>query len=138
MAAALAKFLEKTPYDHLVFIGYSGGGTLAVLLAEQFEQTLGVLTVAGNLDPPQWAAWHGYSPLHGSANPANGPSLSPTVMQMHLVGGKDTNVPVNLVRQFIEKQIDAKIIVYRDYNHVCCWEASWPVILARWQASIEK
>ena len=133
MAAALANFLEQASYDHLVFIGYSGGGTLAVLLAERFSQTRGVLTIAGNLDPQHWAVWHGYSLLHGSLNPANRPPLSPTIRQMHIVGGKDTNVPVNLVRKFVEKQFHAKLVIFYEYDHICCWEAIWPVILAQWQ-----
>ena len=70
MAAALSDILQRRPYQGLVLIGYSGGGVLAMLLAEQFPATQAVVTVAGNLDTDAWAIEHGYSPLRGSLNPA--------------------------------------------------------------------
>jgi hypothetical protein len=138
MAAALAGFLTSTPYAKLVFIGYSGGAALAMLLAERFATTRGVLTVAGNLDPDRWAVWHNYTPLHGSLNPAIRPPLSSAILQMHYAGGRDINIPTHLIHDVVSMQRSAKLIVVEDYDHVCCWEATWPIILARWQAGMKR
>ena len=134
MAAALTRVLASAPYAGIVFIGYSGGGTLAMLLAERFQQTRGVLTVAGNLDPAHWAAGHGYSPLTGSLNPASRPPLPPAIVQLHLVGGRDDNVPADIVQSFTWQQACAIFKKIDSFDHTCCWQAVWPDILIEWQS----
>jgi pimeloyl-ACP methyl ester carboxylesterase len=138
MAAALKKMLVSANYPGIVFIGYSGGGTLAMLLAERFQQTRGVLTVAGNLDPERWAAWHGYSPLSGSLNPAFRPPLSPAIVQLHLVGGRDDQVPENFVQPVASRQLCGIIEKIETFDHTCCWQAVWPDILNEWQSLLGK
>ena len=49
MATALETWLKKKGYSELVLIGYSGGGALAMLLAERIR-VRAVITVAANLD----------------------------------------------------------------------------------------
>lgn len=134
MVAALEEALVQTAYDGIVLIGYSGGGALAMLLAERLEQTQGVLTIAGNLDPERWAARHGYSPLYGSLNPASRPPLKPSIPQLHLAGGRDKNMPMDLIRRVVLQQPSAKFILMDTFDHTCCWQATWPFILAQWES----
>lgn len=135
MAAALKSALSQADYDGMVLIGYSGGGTLAMLLAEHFEQTRGVLTIAGNLDPERWAVLHGYSPLYGSLNPASRSPLKPSIVQLHLAGGRDKNVPADLIRRVVLQQPDAKFMLMDTFDHTCCWITTWPFILTQWESS---
>jgi len=137
MTAALQKVLSQSPYDGIVFLGYSGGGTLAMLLAERFTQTRAVVTVAGNLDPDRWAAWHGYSPLTGSLNPASRPPLRPDIVQLHFAGGRDEKVPVELTHTAAAQQSCARLIMIDTFDHECCWQSEWPLILARLQTAIQ-
>ena len=102
-----------------------------MLLAERFVETRAVVTVAGNLDPAAWTAWHGYSPLIGSINPAEREPLPPTIIQLHFLGGRDKNIPGHLVKAAVARQRDAKLIVREDFDHRCCWLADWPIILAQ-------
>ena len=82
-----------------------------MLLAERFKQTRAVVTVAGNLDPDRWVAQHGYSPLVGSLNPARRPPLPSHILQLHFVGGRDRNVPRDLLA-FVELgQVDEEQFV---------------------------
>ncbi len=129
MAAALRKVMAGGRYDGLVFLGYSGGGTLAMLLAERFPQTRAVITVAGNLDPDAWTAYHGYTPLTGSLNPARRPPLSLSVVQLHLAGSKDSDVPPGLIRAAAAREDNARVMVMRGFDHVCCWARIWPGLL---------
>lgn len=129
MAAALHTYLLDHPHAGLVFIGYSGGATLAMLLAPRFPQTRAVLTVAGNLDPDAWAARHGYSPLSGSLNPTRRPPLPVSIRQWHLAGGRDRIVPAALIKTAAAHQHCAQVIVFPDYDHHCCWLAHWPALL---------
>ena len=68
MALALTQWLKHHSARQIVFIGYSGGGTLATLLVEHFPQTRAVVTIAGNLDVKAWTEYHNYEPLFLSIN----------------------------------------------------------------------
>jgi pimeloyl-ACP methyl ester carboxylesterase len=72
MAVALERLLAEREIDRLAWMGYSGGGVLAMLLAPRFPQTQAIVTVAANRDIDAWADHHGYLRLAGSLNPAEG------------------------------------------------------------------
>ncbi len=127
MAAALQRLSAN--YDGLALLGYSGGGTLAMLLAERMPKTEVVITVAANLDTARWAALHKQQPLSGSLNPATRPPLPPRIRQMHYAGEDDDNVPPNLVRDAIAQQQGATFKVFPNQDHRCCWYVVWPKIL---------
>lgn len=138
MAAALQEMVERSGYEGLVFLGHSGGGTLAMLLAERFQETRAVLTVAGNLDPVAWAAWHGYSPLYGSLNPALREPLPPDIVQLHFVGERDQSVPPQLVYDAVARQPHAGFVVVDTFDHKCCWQKIWSAVLDRLQSALSK
>ena len=133
MKVALRQALLNSRYQRIdqpiVFIGYSGGGALAMLLAEHFPQAQAVLTVAGNLDHDGWTTLHKYSPLSGSLNPATRPPLPARIVQLHFAGGRDHNIPAELIKPVIDRQHYAKLKVIDSYDHRCCWEVDWPKIL---------
>jgi len=130
MAAALNKLLQRNGYSRLVLIGYSGGGTLAMLLADRFAETEAVITVAGNLDPDAWATLHRYNPLEGSLNPKALSALPDSVAQYHLVGERDRNTPAWLVQAALENQPQARVIIWKGFDHACCWGRIWQDVLA--------
>ena len=128
MANALTSFLSSFGETKLVFLGYSGGGALAMLLAERFQQTEAVITVAGNLDIAAWTKRHDYSSLEGSRNPAERAPLPNHVTQIHYVGGRDTNVPPVMIES-ITSLPKGSVITLPEFDHVCCWQAWWPTLL---------
>jgi pimeloyl-ACP methyl ester carboxylesterase len=130
MAAALRNLLGQGARQRLVLIGYSGGGTLAMLLAERLGP-VAVVTIGANLDVDAWARYHDYTPLRGSLDPGRRPPLSAEIFQLHLAGGKDTNVPPDLISPVVTRHPHAEFLVIRDYDHRCCWEKIWSSILAR-------
>ncbi len=131
MEAALRSHLGSAPTPRLRFFGYSGGGTLAVLLAARFPEADTVVTVAGNLDLDAWAQHHGYSALADSLDPASRPPLARSVRQLHLVGGRDTRVPAALIERYLKRQPRGEVILFPDFDHSCCWREIWPSVLAR-------
>jgi len=76
----------------VVLLGHSGGGTLAMLVASQFEQVTAVMTLAGNLNVGQWVRYHGYTPLYGSLDPATEALLPPDIEQLHMANQGDTEI----------------------------------------------
>lgn len=130
MKDALIAWLAQHPnFINVTFIGYSGGGTLAVLLVPHFTQTRQVITIAANLDINAWAKRHGYSPLLGSLNPISQPKLNSSIKQLHFAGGKDTNVPASIITSYVDKQQSAKVLILKNQAH-CCWDMQWLSILA--------
>jgi hypothetical protein len=123
--------IHRSLHPHkTVLIGFSGGGALAMLMAEHLDTTVdGIVTIAGNLDPDAWAKHHHYSPLTGSENPAKRPPLSKSIFQLHLAGEKDTNIPPDLIHPAVRRQPSAKWVVIPEADHDCCWETRWHSIL---------
>ncbi len=126
MVAAIER--QAANYENVVLLGYSGGGTLAMLIAERLPKTIAVVTVAANLDTERWAALHDEN-LSGSLNPAQRPALPSHIRQAHYAGGRDGNVPPALIRESIAHQHAARFQVLDDMAHTCCWQRVWPQIL---------
>jgi hypothetical protein len=136
MAAVLSHILATSLYTDMVLIGYSGGGALAMLLAERFKEVRAVITIAGNLNPQGWAVWHGYSPLHGSLNPATRPPLPRHILQWHFSGRRDRNVPPSIVQPTLIQQHNSRWVVVETFDHQCCWQQLWPSILKQLRAKL--
>ncbi len=131
MVVALQQVLEPHPACAVSLVGYSGGGTLAMLIAARLPNTRRVITVSGNLDVEAWAQYHDYSPLIGSLNPATEPALSSTISQIHLIGNADDNIPADIVLPFLKSQTNSDILQFPKADHDCCWIEIWPDILKR-------
>lgn len=131
MVAAVDRYAADNNDPALVLIGYSGGGTLAVLMASHLPRTRAVITIAANLDVEAWTRWHRYLPLSESENPAAAPPLADSIRQWHLVGGKDHNVPEALDRRYFDAIRPDQVWRYADFDHACCWAEKWGSISAR-------
>lgn len=134
VAAAARRILAARGADRVVWLGYSGGGALAVLLAARVPETAGVITVAANLDVDAWADAQRASRLAGSLNPARHPPLAPGVYQRHYGGGRDQTVPATVTRRGMTGS--AALVVVPDYDHRCCWTKLWPAILAELERDV--
>lgn len=115
-------------YD-IVLIGHSGGGVLAMLIAENMANVSAVVTIASNLDTETWLDHHGYKQLDGSLNPARSTGLPSNIRQYHLAGGDDDNVPASLIERFVKTQKNAVYLYHEEYGHECCWSEIWSEII---------
>lgn len=129
MVAALSRYGQTRDNPPLILIGYSGGGTLAVLMAPKLKNVVGVATVAANLDIVAWTTTRGYSPLTASRNPANEPPAN--ITEVHFVGALDKNVPPASTDHYFVTHPDALLWSYDAFDHYCCWEKQWPTLLNR-------
>lgn len=110
----------------LILVGYSGGGTVAALLAARRHDVVRLVTVAGNLDVYAWTSLHKITPLAESLDPADFRTELARIPQRHLVGSDDRVVPPPLVTTFAAGMPDARVIVIPGYDHHCCWAEHWP------------
>jgi hypothetical protein len=135
VAAARAVIRERAPRV-VVLIGYSGGGTLAVLMAEQMPEVAAVMTVAANLDIDAWTRLHGYSPLAESTNPVKLNDPRNDLVHLHFAGGRDANVPPQIHEAARARFPGGRFFVLADHDHRCCWTDTWPERLADLDAAL--
>ncbi len=130
LTAAIRTLTKARPSPFGIgLVGYSGGGALAMLIAERLPRVDHVITIAGNIDPDTWTDLHGYSPLSGSENPSLHPPLRGSILQLHLAGENDENLPPSLIGQAVERQGNGSLVTIARYNHHCCWQDIWPYVL---------
>lgn len=130
MTNALRGFLAQHPYQKIAWLGHSGGGTLAMLLARQFPETISVITLAGNLDVAAWSAHHNYTPLTGSMDPAREAPLASHIVQRHYLGAADKVITAQMVAAAVAAQPGAVLEILPDVDHNHGWQHHWPAILS--------
>lgn len=128
---ALSILLQMTSSSRLRLVGYSGGGAIAVLVAAKRKDVEQLVTVAGNLDHAKWVRKHNISSLTGSFNPIDFWQQLVGTPQVHLVGGKDSNIDIDITRSFLSAfPVDNKprIRIYNEFTHVGGWVRNWAEI----------
>jgi dienelactone hydrolase len=129
MRVTVQRLLERTPHATATLVGYSGGGVLALLVAEREARIATVATIAANLDVAGWTRLHGYSPLADSLDPMTTAHWRAGLKQIHFVGSKDENVPAALIRAFGARVPNAELRVVDGFDHRCCWVKEWPELV---------
>jgi pimeloyl-ACP methyl ester carboxylesterase len=151
MVAATKAYVVAHNFQRVLIVGYSGGGTLAVLMASQLSasapanslagqdmpRVVGVVTIAGNLDPDAWTRMHDYLPLTGSLNPALAPLLPKSLREWYLIGERDTNVPYAAAQEYLQRVAPDRIWRYASFDHACCWVREWPTAFAQIRAELD-
>jgi len=126
MTQAIINFCDQHGYQEIVLIGHSGGGTLALLMAERLPQTVAVVTLAGNYDIDIWADHHGYQRLSESLNPATYNNAG--IPEWHLLGKRDSNIPPDLFQEALQRRPNSRVQIV-DADHSQGWQAIWPQVL---------
>lgn len=119
-------------HPKLTLIGYSGGATLALLLAVRLPFADQVITLNGNLDPERWAMLHGFTPLVGSMSPLDY-QLKSAVAEFHVLGERDRQIPPDSVVRYTSDPARRRdnFVVCRveKCSHDGCWTRLWPQFL---------
>jgi predicted alpha/beta hydrolase family esterase len=131
MIAALRIVLAEAaePYKNITLIGHSGGGTIAMLMAQQMPEVNQLVTIAANLDVQAWAEHHHFSPLTESMSPAQQIRVANPTRQLHFAGGRDEQVPSKPVEEFLAK-IGQSLIVFPELGHHG-WGEVWGSLLVK-------
>jgi hypothetical protein len=84
-------------------VGFSGGGAVAILVAAQRRDVIGIRTVAGNLNHEVWTNHHKVDPLKGSLNPVDVAKKVSRIPQIHYVGMDDKIIHQSVAQSFKAK-----------------------------------
>lgn len=127
MLAALGQIVAEKGWGgrQINLVGFSGGGTLATLMAARLDRVCALITLASPLDIDEWAASHGYSPLAGSENPASLPPLPGGVRQLHLRGTGDQIVAQDNGTEFRRRNSAAQFRIVENVGHGLTWVDVW-------------
>ena len=135
MSLAVKDAMSRTNAEDLVLVGYSGGGVLASLIAEQLGRVTAVITIAANLDIDAWAKHHSYLPLSESMNPALSTHPHPW-NEIHMEGTDDDVVPSATRDAYFERYPSARRWVLERHEHKCCWVDEWKELWERIEAEL--
>jgi pimeloyl-ACP methyl ester carboxylesterase len=124
MGDALTRLLRQEGPRNVTLIGYSGGGVLAVLLAQRHSAVNRVITIAAPLDTAGWTDSLGLQPLDGSINPADVTVRRP-LEELHFRGAADRVVPPSSTARYFAGHPQAQVMDVAGFDHRCCWSASW-------------
>ncbi|MDR3203352.1 MAG: alpha/beta hydrolase [Deltaproteobacteria bacterium] len=127
---AIDEVKSKTGATRIHLVGFSGGGGLAVLLAESRSDVVSLVTVAGLLDTEWWVQNSGWLPLTGSLNPASRASSIVLIPQIHFYGLNDRIITPDMSLRF------SKLAPFQSFSreglaldHYRGWTAAWPNLL---------
>lgn len=136
MATALRTLARRHAPSPLVLVGYSGGGSLALLVANRLPEVKAVVTVAANLDLDGWVEYHGYRPLASSLDPLKTRDGAPGC-EIHIAAERDAVVPIELSRHAVAQRPTALFWVEGGADHTCCWTNRWPELMDRIRRQLE-
>ena len=120
------------------FVGYSGGGAIAMQLGARRSDIEQIITIAGNIDHDSWTAYHDISPLVSSA--ASRPAIigAAQIPQMHFLGEEDEILPPEFYRQIQHswpQNASTYFVLVKDFDHHCCWVENWTNLLSYAQSN---
>jgi pimeloyl-ACP methyl ester carboxylesterase len=129
---AISHYAAFAPGQGLNLIGYSGGGTLAVLIAARRTDVASIRTVAGNLDVDAVMRLHQVSAMPQSVNPIHEADRVAAIPQIHFSGGADRVVPPSIAERFARAVggtcVQTQVIA--GMPHQGRWADQWPAMLA--------
>jgi len=127
--AAIDGLLSGLPHGRQVnLVGFSGGGTLALLVAAGRTDVACVVTLASPLDIDAWSDLNGVARLAGSRNPASPSTGLSRLRQTHIYGAADRIVPVSAVGHYRNFSGDSQVKVFAGNRGHGDWEKFWPSI----------
>ena len=131
MNAVIDKLKTSKKYSEIELIGYSGGATMALLLAAHRQDVVLIRTVAGNLVPEFTNKLHQVSQMPDALNPLEFTSKLSQIKQIHFVGTKDNIIPIDIANYYLANVANQNNIhiVPVNASHAKGWVEQWQDLL---------
>jgi hypothetical protein len=116
-----------------VLTGYSGGGTIAALIASELSNVSCLITFAAPLDLDAWVYMHRITPLYESVSPSWGAAMEQIRRVPRVAfwfGEEDLTVPIRAAGAFLDSEIfGVAVKVLPRAGHVVT--AGWQLMMPR-------
>ncbi len=124
---------QQFHFETIELVAYSGGASVALLLAPHLKNLQLIISFAGNLDHKSWTHYHNAEPLFESLDPIENMHILSKIPQIHFLGTSDTNTTIDLGLMYKQKINSDKIIIIEidGFEH----DSNWPNI---WKKQIMK
>jgi hypothetical protein len=129
---AINKIKDQSNIKNIRLVGYSGGATIAAVLAANREDIIDLRTIAGNLDINTFSEIHNISALTGSLNPVDFADKLVKIPQINFISKNDDIITHEIINSYLEKlkKYDnnlkcIKIITLNGPTHSNGWENVW-------------
>ena len=126
--AAISQIKTRAGAEQLNLIGYSGGATMALLIAAQRNDIASVRTIAGNLDPEAFTRHHQVTPLAPESNPLRHAEVLAKIPQIHWFGQNDNTIPPPLANRYanaVGQGNCTRLQTVANATHSSGWEKRW-------------
>lgn len=117
---------------HIELVGFSGGGTISVLLAATRKDITSIRTVAGNLDVKAFTEQHGISQVDSGWSLNEISKQLSTIPQIHFTGDQDKVVSMQITASYLkhfENLRCIKLLPIAGISHTKGWERDWNKLL---------
>lgn len=127
MSAALDALKRSASATEFNLVGYSGGGAVAALLAENRKDISSLRTVAGYLDVEYVNQLHHVSPMPESLNPINKATELALIPQIHFSGAYDRLITPEVALRFTQHtgNICVRVVLVPEMTHQGPWQTQW-------------
>ena len=129
---AINKIKKISQSRRIHLVGFSGGGTLAALLAARRHDVFSLRTVSANLDSVRINKHFKIPVFTGSLNAIDIAKDISHIPQIHFIGEQDTIIPDYVTQSFVGKMSRnncAKIISVKGAHHQRGWLERWKTLL---------
>ena len=131
---AITKLKQQYDFKQLELIGYSGGATIALIIAAKRNDVISVRTVAGNLDPEFTNNFHKVSPMPTALNPVSFANNLKQVPQIHFYGENDLIIPKGISDHYLKYFVDStciQTVLVEKASHHDGWAEKWAGLLTK-------
>ena len=130
--SAISEIKKQLKIKKIRLVGYSGGATIAAIIAATRDDIIDLRTVAGNLDIDKFVETHNVTPLTGSVNPTTYSQKLVEIPQTHFISENDavisktiTNSYLKSLEKFDDKLNCVKLIELSTPEHTKGWANVW-------------
>lgn len=126
MSAGLDDIKRRYSVERFELVGYSGGATIALVLAATRQDVGQVQTVAGNLDPEFWTLIQRLEPLERPLLPLAWRETLSAIPQRHFVGLQDRVMPPAVAQSYVSQLRGRCVeVITADADHSAGFEDDW-------------
>jgi predicted esterase len=130
--SAINQLKAQAGANRVHLVGYSGGATMALLIAARRSDVSRIYTVAGNLDTEAFTTHHGVTPFPSQDNPLGRADKLAAIPQIHWFGQDDSVIPPKLAARYastvgVGHCVSTQTVA--NATHASGWEQRWPDLL---------